>query len=150
MKTATSFTYPAFALFVLACFALSPQAFAEPTLVPSSGSFCASSKWVQVCCTTAGVNRIHVRTGSIEADVATATCPSGYTCSRCGRVQVPVPGTLTAECWVGGRKVGTATATYTKNCLNLFLIIGGVIVLIGVLIWLFKKRPSAKSQMPRY
>ena len=61
MKTTTSFTYPAFALFVLACFALSPQAFAEPTLVPSSSSVCASSKWVKVCCTTAGVNRIHVK-----------------------------------------------------------------------------------------
>ena len=50
---------------------------------PSSCSVCASSKWVKICCTTAGVNKIHVRTGSIEADVATATCPSGYTCSRC-------------------------------------------------------------------
>ena len=142
MKTTTSFTYPAFALLVLACFALSPKAIAEPTLVPSSCSVCASSKWVQVCCTTAGVNRIHVMYGGIQADLATATCPTGYTCSRCGKVQVPVPGTLTAECWVGGTKVGTATGTYTKNCLKLFLIIGGGIVLIGVLIWLFKKRLS--------
>ena len=56
MKTTTSFTYPAFALFVLACFALSPQAFAEPTLIPQLLRLC-TSEMVKVCCTTAGVNR---------------------------------------------------------------------------------------------
>ena len=60
MKTTTSFTYPAFALFVLACFALSPQAFAEPTLIPSSGPACPPL-YVKVCCTTTGVTRIHVK-----------------------------------------------------------------------------------------
>ena len=47
MKTTASFNYPAFALFVLACFALSPQAFAtqvEPVrFTPASAPACSNS-----------------------------------------------------------------------------------------------------------
>jgi hypothetical protein len=142
MKTTTSFTYPAFALFVLACFALSPRAFAEPTLIPSSPAPCTTGTLVKVCCTTAGVTRIHVKYGSIQADLASIACPTGCAGSRCGKVNVPHPNTLTAECYVGGTKVGTATATYTKTCSIVFWVIGGILF-IAALIWLFRKWSSA-------
>jgi hypothetical protein len=133
-------------MLVLACFTLSPQAFAEPTLVPSSYSGCTSSIWVKICCTTPRVTKIHVRYGAIGGDILTSiACPTGCAGSFCGKVQVPLtntPITLTADCYVGATKVGTATGTYTKNCQIVFWVIGGILF-IAVLIWLFRKWSSA-------
>jgi hypothetical protein len=144
MKTTTSFTYPAFALFVLTCFALSPQAFAEPTLIPPSG-VCASGTTVKVCCTTPNVTRIHVRYGSIQGDLQSVACPTGCAGSRCGQVYVPHPNTLTAECWVGTNKVGTATGSYTKTCSLIFWVIGGTLVAAVLIWWLVKKSSANRS-----
>ena len=129
---------------VLAWFALSPQAFAEPTLIPLSSSPCTSATLVKVCCRTPNVTRIHVKYGSIQADLARVACPTGCAGSFCGKVNVPHPNTLTADCYVGATKVGTATGTYTYHCPSkLVLWVIGGILFIAVLIWLFKKRSSA-------
>ena len=130
---------------VLACFALSPQAFAEPTLVPPSYSGCTSAIWVKVCCTTPRVTKIHVKYGSIGGDIVTSiACPTGCAGSFCGKVYVPLPNTLTADCYVGATKVGTATGTYRKSCSIVFWVIGGILfIAVPVLIWFFKKKLSA-------
>jgi hypothetical protein len=140
MKTTTSFTYPAFALFVLACFALSPQAFAvaPPTLSPPSYSGCTTWTSVRICCPPN--TKIHVwGTGMIEGDLP-GTC--GTQC--CGTINVYHPGstTLNAYCYVGATHSATVTGTYAKVCTKLILVIGGIL-LAAVLIWLFVKRSSA-------
>jgi hypothetical protein len=140
MKTTTSFTYPAFALFVLACFALSPQAFAvaPPTLSPPSSSNCTNYTNVTICCTDQNA-KIHVwGTGMIAGDLP------GVPPAHCGTINVYHPGTTTlnAYCDVGGTHSATVTGTYRKVCTKLILVIGGIL-LAAVLIWLFVKKSSA-------
>lgn len=136
MKTTTSFTYPTFALFVLASFALSPQAFAvgPPTLNPPSSSNCTTWTSVTICCPDQNAKPHVWGTGVLEAD-----CPT-----RCCTINVYHPGTTTlnAYCTLNGAHSATVTGIYKKVCTKLILIIGGIL-LAAVLIWLFRKWSSA-------
>ena len=137
MKTTTSFTYPAFALFVLACFALSPQAFAiaPPTLSPPSSSDCTLYTWVTICC-EASNETAHVSGPGVTGDVVFV--PPAH----CKAIKVYKPATISVYCFLGTTHSATVTGTYTKVCTKLILVIGGIL-LAAVLIWLFVKKSSA-------
>ena len=127
---------------MLACFALSPQAFAQCSLIPSGSCNLGRGTLVKVCCTTPGVTRIHVIMGGAEGDAERIACPTGCAGSYCGKVCVPHGVKLTAQCYVGATKVCTVAGTFMKNYSSVFWVIGGI-VLAAALIWLFRKRLSA-------
>src|SRR5262245_55855416 len=95
MNTTTSVTYPVFA-FVLACFALSPQAFAvaPPTLSPPNSSGCRSSTSVTICCPDQNAKPHVWGTGVLEADCTTRCCTIN--------VYHPSTTTLSAYCTLNG------------------------------------------------
>jgi hypothetical protein len=125
---------------VLACFALSPQAFAQvaqPTFSPTGYSGC--KKWinVKICSTTPGA-RIYVWWGAAGGDMA-----------NCGTVNVGPMGTvfLHAFAYVGtyqNRSINQ-NGTYTHACSigEIILWVIGGISIVAVLIWLFRKWSSA-------
>ena len=128
-------------ILVLACFALSPQAFAvaPPTLSPPSSSNCTLYTNVTICCTDQNA-KIHVwGTGMIAGDLP------GVPPAHCGTINVYHPGTTTlnAYCDVGGTHSGTVTGIYRKSCPRLVVWVIGGILLAAVLIWLLVKRSSA-------
>jgi hypothetical protein len=143
MKTTTSFTYPAFALFVLACFALSPQAFGtgEPTFTPNSYSGCNQSVNVTFRSTTSG-GLIWVQDFSTGA---------GFWISNGGNTTISFG---TGSKRLKGKHANTAhifdsgwgySGTYAYVCgikKVVFWVIGGIL-LVAVLIWLFRKWSSA-------
>ena len=154
MKTTTSFTYPAFALFVLACFALSPRAFAtgEPTFTPNSYSGCNRSVNVTFRSTSSG-GLIFVESST---DNGATWDPAGFWIAN--------GGTTTVSFGTGSEKLrakhgSTAhvfdsnwgfSGTYKYLCpgpspspkAKIVLVIG-VILLVALLIWLFVKKSSA-------
>jgi len=142
MKTTTSFTYPAFALFVLACFALSPQAFGtgEPTFSPNSYSGCNHSVNVTISSGTSG--------GQIF--VQAVGDPTGFWISN--------PQTIPVNFGKGSKALKAKHAhgahifdsnwgfsgTYKYTCgLKIVLLVIGGILLVAALIWLFRKWSSA-------
>ena len=129
---------------MLACFALSPQAFAQCSLIPSGSCNSGRGTLVKVCCTTPSVTRIHVMYGGVEGDAERIVCPTGCAGSYCGKVCVPHGLTLTAQCWRGTTLACTVRGTFMKNYSAVFWVIGGILfIAVPVLIWLFKKRSSA-------
>ena len=148
MKTTTSFTYPAFALFVFACFALSPQAFAQVGPVrftPATAPNCSHSVSVTLSSTTSGATILYYLSGGAGQNVPNPTT-----------IRVPkAPGslgtaTVQAMAWkTGMTNSGWTSATYTYHCsgpspkAKIVLLVIGLILLAAVLIWLFKKRSSA-------
>jgi len=148
MKTTTSFTYPAFALFVLACLALSPQAFATQvapvTFTPASAPACSTSVSVTLSSTTSGATILYYNGGSTGQYVP----PNPAT------IRVPKTGSLgTVTVQAMAFKTGMTnsawtSATYTYHCggispkEKIVLVIGAILVAAG-LIWLFVKKFSA-------
>jgi hypothetical protein len=147
MKTTTSFTYPAFALFVLACFALSPQAFAtqvEPVrFAPATAPACSNSVSVTLSTTTNGATILYYLSG----DTGKYIPPNPAT------IRVPKVGSLgTATIQAMAFKTGMTnspwtSATYTYHCplspkTKIVLWVIGIL-LAAVLIWLFVKKSSA-------
>jgi hypothetical protein len=134
-------------MLVLACFALSPQAFAEPpTLSPPGSSDCTNCTWVTISCTTCNA-KIHVKYGSVNGNLI------GGRVKVCHYPWSPTT-TLTAYCYVGDIsnptcKSETVTGTYKRSCstaaevVEVVICVTGVILLAAGLIWLFKKRSSA-------
>jgi len=143
MKTTTSFTYPAFALFVLACFALSPQAFGtgEPTFTPNSYSGCNHSVNVTFRSTTSG-GLIWVQDFSTGA---------GFWISNGGNTTISF---ATGSKRLKGKHANTAhifdsgwgySGTYAYVCgikKVVFWVTGGIL-LVAALIWLFRKWSSS-------
>ena len=150
MKTTTSFTYPAFALFVLACFALSPQAFGtgEPTFSPNSYSGCNHSVNVTFRSTTSG-GLIFVQSST---DNGATWDPAGFWIANGGNTSVSF-GTGSKK--LKAKHGSTAhvfdsnwgfSGTYKYLCLGpkaKIVLVIGVILLVALLIWLFVKRSSA-------
>jgi hypothetical protein len=145
MKTTTSFTYPAFALFVLACFALSPQAFAvgEPTFTPNSYSGCNKSVNVTVRSGTLGgqiwVQDYDSSTGSWFSNPGNTTVNFGTGSKRLKARHAHGAHIFDSDWGFSG------TYAYNwSNCgLKVVLWVTGGIVLVAVLIWLFRKWSSA-------
>ena len=147
MKTTTSFTYPAFALFVLACFALSPHAFAtgEPTFTPNSYSGCNQSVNVAIRSGTPG-GRIFVKS------------KSHFLYWDNGGTWISNPQTIPVNFGKGSKALKAKHAhgahifdsnwgfsgTYKYTCgLKIVLLVIGGILLVAALIWLFRKWSSA-------
>jgi hypothetical protein len=125
---------------VLACFALSPQAFAQvakPTFSPPGYSGCKRWKYVKICSTTPGA-KIYVWWGAAGGDMP-----------NCGTINVGPMGTvfLHAFAYVDTytNKSDNQNGTYRHSCstVEVVLLVVGGILLAGVLIWLFRKRSSA-------
>lgn len=149
MKTTTTFTYPAFALFVLACFALSPQAFAvgEPTFTPNSYLGCNKSVNVTVRSATSG--------GQIWVQ--------DYVTSAGGWISNP--GTTTVSFGTGSKRLKarhahgahifdsdwSSSGTYAYDSTNCVIklvlwVIGGAVLVAG-LIWWFRNKSNANRSV---
>ena len=117
---------------VLACFALSPQAFAQtvakPTFSPPNYSGCKRWKDVTICSPTPGA-RIYVWWGAAGGDM-----------SNCRTINVGPLGTIFLQAYahIGSTKSGIQSGTYTHHCSLkvVFWVIGGILlaaVLITIL-----------------
>ena len=143
MKTTASFNYPAFALFVLACFALSPQAFAtqvEPVrFTPTTAPNCAHSVNVTLSSTTSGATILYyVGGGAGQYGANPTTTPVGALGTKTIQAMAFKTG-MTNSYWT--------SATYTYHCgmspkAKIVLVIG-LILLVAALIWWFRKWSSA-------
>jgi hypothetical protein len=143
MKTTTSFTYPAFALFVLACFALSPQAFAQVGPVrftPAAAPACSPSVRVTLSTTTSGATILYYLGGGTGKYVPPN--PATITVGPLGTITIQAMAFKT-----GMTNSAWTSATYTYHCglspkTKIVLWVIGILLAAG-LIWLFVKKSSA-------